>query len=158
MFTRTFSGDDTPMIELYDNENSLLPDGHYTYEIVSTPILTEAAHDNMEAAFADQENRGLVEIAAEGVRQSGYFHILEGAILSRDLREPAARVQGKTDGRPRGTTPGSPAAGEEEPGPGDVGINDSDDATRDQTFLDDLIVDGSACVWYGLCQWRKLWF
>ena len=149
-FRQTFHGLSLPFIETYDLDGNPLPDGAYVFELRATPILGKEIKAAMAEARSSDDYAAITQMRATGVipteslSQSGYFRIENGFILIPEL-EPI-RAAKTDDGRGEGAKPGSPTGGSGSGGTEDVGDFDNDGNTRDQVILDDLIVDGSACI------------
>ena len=149
-FQQSFNGLSLPFIETYDLDGNPLPDGLYVFELRATPILSKETKAAMAEAresgdyAAMPRMRAADALPAQPLTQSGYFSIENGFIVIPEL-EPI-RAAKTDDGRGEGARPGSPTGGSEPGGVEDVGEFDNDGNTRDQVILDDLIVDGSACI------------
>jgi len=100
-----------------------LPDGTYRYELQIVDI---------KGVSAQRGPGGFAE-AVQDIPQPGFgtFGVLDGKLVSPETEEPAYTAADA------GTT-----------GPNSVqaAADDSDQQTRDQVIIDDLIVDGSACI------------
>lgn len=120
-FTQEFNGDQSILIELNDPNGAPLKDGLYTYEIVTTPLLSQL--DRADAKTMSSQER--FRMGQDIVRTSpfnGTFRISNGEIVL-DQEEPTFARFGK-----------------------DEPVDDSDTG-RDQVIIDDLIVNGgSACI------------
>ena len=148
---QSFSGVNVPFIELYDLDGNLLPDGQYSYELRGTPFISEAGKAALRQA---RDGVGTMKkLVADGVLpqqipvQSGYFTIQNGFFVLPGMEEPRLTIATRNDtGRADNDRPGKPTGSEETGGVNDVGEHDGDGPRRDQVILDDLIVDGSACI------------
>ncbi len=109
---------ESPAFTIFDSAGQRLPDGSYAWELVVTP---EVAFSAADLAARDAG----APVAVPRQVQSGYFRIANGALVS-----PAAE----------GGRAETPAAG------GPSTSRGGDGMTEDQVILDDLIVDGSACI------------
>jgi hypothetical protein len=104
-----------------------LADGTYAYELVATPRLDPQTRQALAAAHRAGNDAAIAKLRASGKlpgsppAQSGFFTILNGAILSPDVKE------------------GRPAV----PKPAKAMTNIT---LKDQVIADDLIVQGSACI------------
>lgn len=118
-----------------------LEDGLYVFELSFRAILSPELREAIESRSreASTTDSGLEkEIRDRRLHsRSGAFRI-DGGLLVMDHG-----VEGKTVARTSDFHGASPAIAENSKG--EV-IDDTDGGTRDQTILDDLIVDGSACV------------
>ena len=162
VYEYSFAGDETAFLGLVAPNGDMLPDGLYKYEVTASP-LRENTRLTAKAPVASQ--RGIRQM--ERIESTtGVFTILEGEIvLDENETEQLIRVDQilKTDGT-RGSGSGSTLgdAGTTTSTGGDTGTTtgsssggtttsssiavDVDPGTRDQVFLDDIIVDGSACI------------
>lgn len=100
-----------------------LPDGTYRYELQIVDI----------KGLSAQRGPGGIADAVQDIPQPGFgsFGVLGGKLISPETEEPAYT-----------------AAETGMPGPNamQLAADDSDQQTRDQVIVDDLIVDGSACI------------
>ncbi|MDJ0836756.1 MAG: tail fiber domain-containing protein [Acidobacteriota bacterium] len=115
-FEFNLAGDENAVLDQFTPDGELMKDGLYKYEITGIP--------NRVLPYTDG-NR----MAEKGDRYvtSGSFSILQGEFVTPYTeRELADRILGKAEG-------------------GGI-IDDTDGGTLDQQILDDLIVDGSACI------------
>ncbi len=128
-FEYFFHGDETPMLDIFSPEGELLADGRYNYEIVGKPMLSE----ELKAAMADSRNNReeLAELLPARAVTSGVFTILQGEFVTSAKEEGIPSLRGSVMGKAEA---------------GGGLIDDTDGGTLDQVFLDDLIVDGSACI------------
>jgi len=127
VFTQEFGAGEAPFWSVFDDAGNFLPDGSYTFELRAVPHLSVA--DRAALAGEAEEERGLGTRGSFGeLAQSGYFQVSGGAVVQQSeeaVVRPTVAERGAE---------GTPA-------PGRPGV-----ATRDQVILDDLIVDGSACI------------
>ena len=129
---RTFTPQDSISFSPDEIEGLAVIDGSYSWQIVLSPVLTSATREKMKAARALGDSDAIDalvarrEIPAEDeLIHSGTFRVANLSLVADAAIEPGAQtVQLKASG----------------------GVVDSDDPTRDQVIVDDLIVDGSACV------------
>jgi len=155
-----FQGDETAFLNLVTPAGDMLVDGQYKFEVTATPYISGDL-----LARSDNE-RGLNRIASTDL-QSGVFSILQGEVVM-DREEfydsRFGEFSAKTGSRSTDTTTvgtasdttstggdtGSTSSTGTTTSGGDTGatypVVDQDEGVRDQVFLDDLIVDGSACV------------
>ena len=140
--TLRFEGNHIPFIEGYDTDGAFLPDGQYTYELRPVPRVNHDRTDMADLRENKTRLRGhLKPIAAH----SGHFRIQNGLFLVPDLQKLEFTLAANTV-RPDGAEPGDPDNGP------NSGGNTADNArfdpgsSRDQVIMDDLIVDGSACI------------
>jgi len=115
-FTYTFSGDETAFIDTFSPDGELLADGLYKYEITASPLVRRVRGVSAKAA-TDRET----------MVSSGSFTIAQGAFVT-----PTAETLG-FDSEIRVAGKGG-------------ALIDQDDPSRAQVFVQDLIVQGSACV------------
>ncbi len=120
VFDREFEAGSTISQSAFDPEGYALPDGLYTWEIRSNaPRMTAERQARLRAQGADTDTQ------TEPI--SGSFTILNGAIVDPNLAEEFVATE-------------------------EVGVRSADEplvtnaTLADQVILDDLIVDGSACI------------
>lgn len=126
-FKMAFSGDETPLIDLLDNKGDVLPDGKYNFMLTASPALSEEMHKRLRHSRGTGET---ISDLPQGKTQSGVFTILDGQIVLPHEDEPPLFHASKDDSLDGET----------------YEVPDSDEPGRDQVILDDLIVDGSACI------------
>jgi hypothetical protein len=153
VYVQQVNGMHNPFIETYDLDGNYLPDGRYAYEVRATPLLSMDQRQMIRNARESGDVGAIQALRASGQLprgeqpQSGYFSIVDGFFVMPEV-EVTSRIAAKTDssGREDGARPGAPTGGSEGAGTGDRGDDDTDLNNRDQLILDDLIVDGSACI------------
>ena len=135
-FEQNYAADEVPFVEAFDLDGNLLADGAYTYELVAIPQVSDDNRWAMEKVRGDASlTRELSDLLPTGMVQSGYFRIHQGEFVAPQGEDTLApRVSenviiSKDEVKDGGTSP-----------------VDLDDGNRDQVILDDLIVDGSACI------------
>jgi hypothetical protein len=107
------------------NDGKPLPDGTYAYELTAMPRLDPQTRQALAAAHRAGDEAAIAKLQAAGklprgpLAQSGFFTILNGALLSPDVKE------GRAAARPAKSPLITP---------------------KDQVIADDLIVQGSACI------------
>jgi hypothetical protein len=126
-YEKTFSAE----APIYFDVSEHLLDGVYTYELVLTPVLTQEIREQLSQTRESIQSESLLKgLREEGElppeAQSGYFTILDGAILDPEVPEHQHMAGNYNFSR---MSPGIP------------GLNPSF-----QTFYEDLIVVGSTCV------------
>ena len=117
----------TPMFSAFREDGKPYPDGVYTYELQVIPYVGPEASAAFEAALESRDPEVVEQLKAQGLlpavipTQTGTFSLKDSTIVSStDLKELGADESGRT--------------------------SDSKMAPEDQVILDDLIVDGSACI------------
>jgi hypothetical protein len=136
VYRRDFGAEDHLRFSVGSNGQAALEDGQYSWEIRFTPVLGPEVKKALAAA---RENGGTVDLESlkkqgllpkEPLVVSGYFRVKGGWIVGDETEAPMRRSGGRVE--PTG-------AG---------GAVDTDDGgiAKDQVILDDLIVDGSACI------------
>ncbi|MGD2114204.1 MAG: hypothetical protein PVG07_04065 [Acidobacteriota bacterium] len=108
---------ESPFVSIFDAAGEVLPDGVYTYELTVRPA--EVRRRPVADGTQGLGKSAPWEIPAASRVQSGVFSIRGGVLVDPGVQGP-------------------------EPGAGAPGGNRL--ATRDHVILDDLIVDGSACI------------
>lgn len=75
-------------LDMVDAQGKPLPDGHYTYELVVTPLLAPGVKEALAQERDEEQRRALIEqLQEQGVLprrpliQGGYFTIANGAIV-----------------------------------------------------------------------------
>ncbi len=119
------------------------PDGAYTFHLQVQPLIDKEARE-LVAASREKGNEDEVfvrlceerRLPAEPITQSGYFHLLEGQVILGGPAEeegekppPPPDIDGRLAARGRDVSAGLEVLPE-----------------ADFVILDDLIVDGSACI------------
>ncbi len=129
---RTFSATDSISFSPNDVERLEIVDGSYSWQVVLSPVLSSATREKMAAARSQGDSDAIDTLVARGeipaedeLIQSGSFRVANMSLVADTAIEPETQ-----DAQLKGTG----------------GVVDADDSTRDQVILDDLIVDGSACV------------
>lgn len=88
-FEAQFDGESSPFFDLGTGE-AAYPDGQYTYELTARPVVSAQAEVAMANARDDGQNVDWHELQASGVvsdpapTQSGYFSIIDGAIVGSE--------------------------------------------------------------------------
>ncbi len=120
-----------------------MPDGLYTFELVLTPKLDADTRRAMAQARKDGDDaveyrlRAAGKLPAEALVTQGFFTLQGGTLVSEDLVEEEGAQQNPRGAEANaGTNLGVTAEGS----------NFSNISAADFVILDDLIVDGSACV------------
>ena len=135
---REFGSAEQILLHANDLEIAAMGDGQFSWQLQLAPVVTEKQAEALEAArtagdaHARENLKRAGELPAVLPAVSGHFRIKGGSIVvspgaEPQMRTPSARVV------PAGSTAPSVAT-------------DTDGATKDQLFYDDLIVVGSACV------------
>ena len=129
IFQQEFPAGVIPYFQTVATDGTMLAAGSYTYEIQLTPALSAETKAELAAASDDVSRQALVsELSADGIIPdaaqlsiSGYLTVQDGQFLA-DIaeEEPQPRIDGNS--------------------PNIIS------APTDQVILDDLIVDGSACI------------
>ena len=150
IFKRAFSPDEAIGIELFDFDGNLLADGIYNYELVANPselLGIPSESDGREGDGATLKRR-LED--SEAQLQSGSFAILDGEFVLPDTLEGIFKDGEQTRNGNTNTSSNTGSGTDETKPTGGSGetyqVVDADVGTRDQVILDDLIVDGSACI------------
>jgi len=131
-----FAAGEALVFRVHDMNQAALEDGQYAWELRFSPVTDRGVKEALRAA---RESGDISQIEAlkkqgklpfEPLVVSGYFRIKGGWIVV-DQTEPAMRRSSQRV-KPEGST----------------GAVDTDSGvfTKDQVILDDLIVDGSACI------------
>ena len=148
-FEQAFQGSESLYLELFDPEGSLLPDGSYTYKIVAQPfeVMGEEGHDNGRGEDIDFASKRDMGYDRDDYVQTGSFGILEGEFVLPNQLEGLLK-DGETTRNGNTNTAASSSSTDSKPDTGTTTgtVVDLDGGTRDNVILDDLIVDGSACV------------
>jgi hypothetical protein len=127
-FRREFGKNEMPAFSLGDQGQAVLEDGQYAWELRFSPVIDGATQEALRAARESgdvsevEALRKQGKIPSEPLVVSGYFRVAGSWILADEIEVPF-----------RG--------GEESAGSADMDL-----PTKDQVILDDLIVDGSACI------------
>jgi len=133
---RDFNGNEALEFLVSDRGHAILEDGEYTWEIRFSPLLDPAikkaladARENGDSInFEAFKKKGL--LPTEPLVVSGYFRIKSGWIVVDETEAHMRRAGGRVEASVSAATVDT----------------DSTSATKDQIILDDLIVDGSACI------------
>lgn len=125
---RVFDGWDIPSFEVFNAQGEAIMDGVYAFEIWATPQIDRAKNNDGNRIAIPEEQVPMIHSGHFRVSQ-GQF-VLPGAEEFQPVRSGPAVIQtvNKDDETPSG------------------GPIDADEPGEDQVILDDLIVDGSACV------------
>jgi hypothetical protein len=129
IFQRNFPTNVAPYFQTVTADGSLLAAGSYTYEIQLTPILSAETKADLAAASDDISRQALIaELSADGIIPdpaqlilTGYLTVQNGKFLSDNVEEEGQPID-------------------------DVSSPNGIAVPYDQVILDDLIVDGSACI------------
>lgn len=125
IWEQTFSSSDSLRFEYASIAGGFLPDGNYSYELVVSPALSRAQKADlaMMRGVSDELGAAAVQefVPVQFELQSGSFQVVDGTMTDATLVELQAAA--KSDDLDSGVT-----------------------VPRDQQILDDLIVQGSACV------------
>jgi len=122
---RELQGGAALAFEPFGDDGKPLGDGTYAYELIASPRLDAQTRQALAAAHRAGNEAAIAKLQASGkvpggsLAQSGFFTIHNGAIVSPDLKEPAAPKPAKA------LTPITP---------------------KDVVTADDMIVQGSLCV------------
>ncbi len=116
-----FDRGETPVLYAYDSEGKPLHDGAYTWELQSRPVVDPEIAELLHKSRKYNDTQLPIELKREGLlpegrSQTGYIIILEGKFV--DVREQEENFKAADDVLPN----------------------------KDFLILDDLIVDGSACI------------
>jgi len=136
MQTGSFDKGESPSFSLTGQKGGMAADGQYTYEVRINPVLSDAQREQLAAGRDSGASQALIArwqeaglIPAE-LAQTGYFQVVGGAVVTASELEPALSAASPDFAQattatiaPVGTAP-----------------------EFDQQILDDLIVDGSACI------------
>ena len=148
-FEMVFSGENVPYIETFGAAGELLADGIYSFRLETKAKYSQDAKDALAFARATGDMSEVAEMRKAGLMpevtepQYGYFSIKDGFFVVPEME--SRTLAAKNEGRNSNDKPGDPVGGDDVV-IGDVGEIDSDSGVRDQVILDDLIVDGSACI------------
>ena len=125
IWEQTFSSTDDLRFEYAAIAGGYLPDGSYSYELVVSPALSQAQKADLALmrGVSDELGADAVQefVPVQFELQSGGFQVIDGVMTDATLVE--SRISSKSDDLDSGVT-----------------------VPRDQQILDDLIVQGSACV------------
>ncbi len=141
VFRRAFAAGQEPLMALFDQEGNALADGSYTWELRLTPVLSAAVRQALAEARAQGDDRVAANLRNQGVLPreeqvaSGYFTVDRGSVVSDALSETRQGKGETADMGLKGVTGKSSFDGDTPSGD-----------LKDQLILDDLIVDGSACI------------
>ena len=138
-FTRVFEEGEVPFFDLATLKGAV--DGSYTFELTASPRLGPEVRKMLQAARERGEDLALERrlrtegiLPAEPLIQSGYLTVTGGQFVDLGAQEPT----GSGALQPR-----SPA-GDGVSSTGGESVRNL--SAADQVILDDLIVDGSACI------------
>ncbi len=133
--------DQAPSFSLVDDNGDLLPDGRYNYELTIVPQIDPSVRQQLQAARESGDDallRQLMEkygISSKGASYSGNFTVhYRTMVTSQGDEKPALSRRRRIAKRQQRYT-AAPAD-----------LSDTPIGPADQVILDDLIVDGSACV------------
>jgi len=133
---REFAAGDALFFHVNDTNQAALEDGQYAWELQFSPVTDAGVKEALRAARESGDASEIEALKKQGklpsepLVVSGYFRVKNGWIVV-DQTEPAMRRGGR-----RIEPSGSEGAVDT-----DAGV-----AAKDQVILDDLIVDGSACI------------
>ncbi len=149
VFRKEFKDGASADFTLVNSRGEKLPDGHYSYELRLTPVLSSDVRETLSKAREkgndadverDLRKRGI--LPSQPMVQSGGFSILNGSVIVAGATEPgAARSVGKVVETPRVSTVSNGATLSR--------LRQHHarlSAMPDFVIADDLIVQGSACV------------
>jgi hypothetical protein len=133
---REFAAGEALAFRVNDTNQAGLEDGQYAWELRFSPVIDRGVKEILRAAresgdtseIEDLKKQG--KLPAEPLVASGYFRVVGGSIVAEKKEPPMRRVSSRVDSS----------------GPEGIVDTDSGVATKDQVILDDLIVDGSACI------------
>lgn len=131
---QNFAGDETPFLELADQNGNLLADGLYTYELVAVPNLSDDIRQEMREARmkGDRDVAALLrergDLPNRSLVQSGTVTILDGTFVN-----PVSEAV-------------YTASKEFQRNNGDGTLATDADPDRAQVFVTDVVVQGSLCV------------
>ncbi len=140
VFQERFAAGDQPLMGLFDRAGYPLADGNYTWELRLAPVLSASVRQALAEARATDDDSLAASLRASGTLprearvDSGYFTLLDGVLVSDAVQEQRAA-------NAKGGTPIANLGG----GSPDVTFKGAA-GLKDQVILDDLIVDGSACI------------
>ncbi len=140
VFQQRFAAGEEPLMSLFDRGGNALADGAYTWELRVVPVLSASVRQALAEARAQGDDSVAAGLRDQGVlpREErvafGYFTLDRGSVVSDAISEI-----------PEGKGAGAVAL------KGDTGeVSRQGDSPsmglKDQLILDDLIVDGSACI------------
>ncbi len=130
IFRGSFAAGMPLFYDFLDTDGNPLRDGAYHYELVFRPVISLEVREQMRYARESGDESIIDELRREGLLPSermafsGRFALVDGFAVDADLPEERSRSGN--------------GAGDD---PGFGGIR-----PQDQVILDDLIVDGSACI------------
>ncbi|MEM7049326.1 MAG: hypothetical protein AAF604_06690 [Acidobacteriota bacterium] len=143
--TYEFRAGEAIFFEIFDNEGRLRPDGTYTFDLTLAPFIKERPEEMVAGGDAQlcRGREGLPDLSV--LTSTGYVTIFRGKIAYPEEQEDRFVAD---------TTPASESAlvdgGLGAVSGGLVGDFDPNEVqsthAADQVILDDLIVDGSACI------------
>ena len=145
-----FSPNGSGEFSLYDDAGYARPDGSYTYELRAVPAISAEVKRQLAALRASGEDQGVVqELRNAGIIpdspqvQSGYFTIDGGSFARPDLIE---ELGSNGLGTPNSNDLSASRSVETPYTPQSSEMSGPTSALFDFVILDDLIVDGSACI------------
>ncbi len=135
VMSREFGRGELLQVQVVDKQGYAFADGGYTWELSFSPTVEPAVRRALEKARESGDEKAVAELRRngklpEGAVISGFFRVHSGSIVTPDKAESAAAVERSVS----------------EPDMGDAGGAAVASADKDQVILDDLIVDGSACI------------
>jgi hypothetical protein len=133
---REFAAGEALVFRVHDTNQPELEDGQYAWELRFSPVTDHGVKEALRAAREGGDASQIEALKKQGKLPAeplvvfGYFSVVGGSIVA-DKAEPSMRRGG----------------GRVEPS-GSTGTIDTDSGVpiKDQVILDDLIVDGSACI------------
>jgi hypothetical protein len=134
---REFAAGEALVFRVDDTNQAALEDGQYAWELRFSPVTDAVVKEVLRAARASGDTSEIENLKKQGrlpaetLVTSGYFRVQGGSIIVANDAEASTRRGGGRVG----------ATGSKQ-----TVDTDSDVPTKDQVILDDLIVDGSACV------------
>ena len=134
---REFAAGEALAFRVDDTNQATLEDGQYAWELRFSPVTDEGVKEALRAARESGDASEIDALKKQGKLPagpsvtSGYFRVQGGSVVVADAAEASTRRGG----------------GRVEPsGSAQTVDTDSPVPTKDQVILDDLIVDGSACI------------
>ncbi len=145
VFEKTFPARENVSLSVFEIGDTQLLDGTYSWQLILSPVIDDATRKAMKVARAAGDSSVIDRLRANGtlptaeeLHHSGYFTVFQGrlieptAVEEAPLRAGGRNVETADQEAPTKTTGAS--------------AEDQDVPTRDQVILDDLVVDGSACI------------
>jgi hypothetical protein len=126
VFSKTIDSGATPYVELSEIFGSSYADGSYTYQLLVIPVVEKKVRTDLDSgdSFLTSRSKNERTLPQKALTQSGAFLIKGGAIVT------PVGAESESFGSQSGSLSNIPGL----------------DSTSDQVFIDDLIVDGSACI------------